>query len=305
MEIIWLNDFLAIANSQSFSRAAEMRGVTQPAFSRRIRALENWLGTTLINRDTHRIKLTEAGARFVEIAEFILRHIELGKIELQHIAATTDATIRFATTNMLSLSFFPRWFGALQVGCGKEISIQLTADNMRATEQLMLLGKAQFLLCHHHPAAATILEQRGFFSITLDQDELIPVSAPIPGSLAPNHPLSCTPEAPTNYLHYGPDSGIGRIVSSVREASASPPHLDPGFISHAAMVLAAMAREGRGMAWLPRSLIEADLASGALVAASGNEWIIPIDVRIYRPRARQSQAAEAFWSLLCDKHTPR
>ena len=77
--------------------------------------------------------MTEAGARFVEIAEFILRHIELGKIELQHIAATTDATIRFATTNMLSLSFFPRWFGALQVGCGKEISVQLTADNMRAT----------------------------------------------------------------------------------------------------------------------------------------------------------------------------
>jgi DNA-binding transcriptional LysR family regulator len=40
MELIWFEDYLALAETLNFSRAAELRHVTQPAFSRRIRALE-------------------------------------------------------------------------------------------------------------------------------------------------------------------------------------------------------------------------------------------------------------------------
>jgi DNA-binding transcriptional LysR family regulator len=69
------------------------------------------------------------------------------------------------------------------------------------------------------------------------------------------------------------------------------------FRSHAVLVLAAMAREGKGVAWLPESLIEDDLASGRLVPAGGDLWSVPMDIRLYRPRARQSPAAESFWSL--------
>ena len=47
MEFIWLEDFLALVDSGNFSRAAELRHVTQPAFSRRIRALEDWVGVDL------------------------------------------------------------------------------------------------------------------------------------------------------------------------------------------------------------------------------------------------------------------
>lgn len=44
MELKWLEDFTALANTLSFSRAAEVRNVTQSAFSRRIKQLEMWLG---------------------------------------------------------------------------------------------------------------------------------------------------------------------------------------------------------------------------------------------------------------------
>ena len=43
MELIWLEDYLALAETLNFSKAAEARHVTQPAFSRRIRALEDWV----------------------------------------------------------------------------------------------------------------------------------------------------------------------------------------------------------------------------------------------------------------------
>ncbi len=44
MDLNWLEDYLALAETLSFSRGAARRHVTQPAFSRRIRALEDWVG---------------------------------------------------------------------------------------------------------------------------------------------------------------------------------------------------------------------------------------------------------------------
>jgi len=52
MDIMWLEDFIKLADEGNFSRAAEARNLTQPAFSRRIRALEDWVGATLVDRDT-------------------------------------------------------------------------------------------------------------------------------------------------------------------------------------------------------------------------------------------------------------
>ena len=64
MNLIWLDDFLTLAASGSFSRAAQERHMTQPAFSRRVRALEDWLGVVLFDRSTQPATLTEAGEWF-------------------------------------------------------------------------------------------------------------------------------------------------------------------------------------------------------------------------------------------------
>ena len=50
------------------------------------------------------------------------------------------------------------------------------------------------------------------------------------------------------------------------------------------------------MAWLPRTLAEDDISAGLLVEAGGPELEIPIEIRLFRPVARQSNAVEAIWS---------
>ena len=75
MEIAWLEDFVVLARLRHFSRAAENRNVSQPAFSRRIQALEAWMGTRLINRRTTPVTLTAEGDRFRETAIGVLRDI--------------------------------------------------------------------------------------------------------------------------------------------------------------------------------------------------------------------------------------
>jgi len=72
VEVKWIEDFIALAQHQSFSRAAEVRNVTQSGLSRRIQALEQWIGAELIDRSSYPPTLTPAGRLFREAAEDML-----------------------------------------------------------------------------------------------------------------------------------------------------------------------------------------------------------------------------------------
>jgi DNA-binding transcriptional LysR family regulator len=61
METKWLEDFVSLAETRSFSRSAQLRHITQPAFSRRIQSLEAWAGTDLVDRSSYPTRLTPAG----------------------------------------------------------------------------------------------------------------------------------------------------------------------------------------------------------------------------------------------------
>jgi len=299
MELAWLDDFLALARERNFSRAAETRHISQPAFSRRVRMLEDWLQAPLFDRDTHRVELTAAGAEFLPIAEEIVRRIGFGRDRVREVADLSASSLRIACTNVLSLTFFPAWLQQLESAGGSTPSnISLVTDSMADCERLMVEGKAQFILCHHHPAAATALDTSAFVSLDVGGDLLTPVSAPLaPGERSPLHPLPGSAEAPAAHLAFSSASGMGRIIAASRAAGGPAAWLTTAFTAHLAMLLLIMAREGRGMAWLPLSLIAQDLLAGRLVrSAPTGDWDIPIRIQLLRPRARQSPAAEAFWS---------
>ena len=75
MHIKWLEDFITLAQTRSFSRAAELRHVTHPAFGRRIRALEAWAGTPLVERGGSPVRLTPAGETFLEASSQMVRSL--------------------------------------------------------------------------------------------------------------------------------------------------------------------------------------------------------------------------------------
>ena len=67
------------------------------------------------------------------------------------------------------------------------------------------------------------------------------------------------------------------------------------FTAHNAFLLKAMALAGRGVAWLPESLVADERARGTLVAAGPETWSVPVEVRLYRQNAAMAPAAEALW----------
>jgi DNA-binding transcriptional LysR family regulator len=301
MDLIWLEDFLAIAEDGGFSRAAERRHVTQPALSRRIKALEDWLGTPLFERSSHTLTLTPAGTTFRAVAEDVLRRVVAGREEALEVARLKAETVHFAATHALSQTFFPHWIRRADdaaAGAG----VQLVAANFAACEKLLLDARVHFLLAHHHPALASRLDTDHFQRVELDRDVLIPVAAPVSrasrrGNAKPRHLLPGSEAAPLPYLAYHPGSGIGRIVTAVLAGKEPAAALVPSFAAPV-MLLIDMAREGRGITWAPRSLVEEDLATGRLLRAGSEEWDIAISICLFRPRSRMTNAAEAFWSAV-------
>src|SRR5438067_8379378 len=72
MDTRQLAAFCAVVERRSFSQAAERLGVTQPAVSLQVRALEKRLGTQLLDRSGRRVEPTEAGRRLYRGAQRLL-----------------------------------------------------------------------------------------------------------------------------------------------------------------------------------------------------------------------------------------
>lgn len=76
VELRHLRAFLAIAEERNLTRAAQRLHITQPALSRTLAQLERLVGNRLVDRSTHHVALTEAGARFERAAFDAIRSVE-------------------------------------------------------------------------------------------------------------------------------------------------------------------------------------------------------------------------------------
>lgn len=295
MELIWLQDFVALAECGNFSRAAEIRHVTQPAFSRRIRSLEEWIGVPLFIRSAQGCSLTDAGERFGQDAEKLVRQLLLLRQEAREAGGMELRTLRFAATQTLSFTFFPGWMRIFG-GNAEFGEVQLNTGSMVVCEQMLLQGQAQFLLCHRHPAVETSLSADKFQCLVVGHDKLVAVTG-----------VDEDGEArwrvdgggdPVSYLGYSPDSGLGRILASQAQMQNLQAMRGPVLTSHLAAVLLPMVLSGAGLAWLPLSLVAAEMQAGHLLRALAPEKDIPLEICVCRSTEASSPAAEAFWRLL-------
>ncbi|WP_404466107.1 LysR family transcriptional regulator [Vreelandella aquamarina] len=102
-----LQAFLAVAETQSFSRAAEQLHLTQPAVSKRIATLEDLLGTRLFDRIGRRIALTEAGNVLLPKAQRILFTVEDSRRALANLSGQVGGKLTLATSHHIGLHRLP------------------------------------------------------------------------------------------------------------------------------------------------------------------------------------------------------
>ncbi|VTU28575.1 Quorum-sensing regulator protein D [Variovorax sp. PBS-H4] len=293
MNLIWLDDFLALAATGNFSRAADDRHSSQPAFSRRIRALEEWIGADLFDRSSQPATLTEVGEWFAGVAQELNARVARVPGDAKKIAEASSVTLRIASTHALSFTFLPRWLRSLESHTTLG-PVQLMSDVLERCEALMLQSKVQFVLSHAHGKAHGALDAEPYSSARIGEDVLVAVSAPNEGGSA-RHPLGRGGIA-VPVLQYTEESGLGRIMRAVLGRRLESLPVQIVFTAHLASVLRTMALDGRGIAWLPQTLVEDDLGQGRLVAAASSEWAVPLEIRLYRDSELLGKAANALWN---------
>lgn len=293
LEIKWLEDFLALATTLNFSKAAEERHVTQSAFSRRIRQLEAWLGATLIDRATYPSRLTEAGEKFIPVAQETLKGLYQAKQGFLVNEGVEAHTVTFTALHTLSFTFFPPWLKELNAKFGPILSrLRPDSGSMEDNANSLVDGDCDFLLTYVHPSVPLLLNPQTFDSRLLGHENIIPVSAP-DSSGNPLHMLGGG-DKPFAYISYEKSSFFGQLLADLFSRRAP----DYALVHEGSMSvgLKGMSMAGWGVSWVPESLIRTELANGALVRGADPSWDIEVEVRLYRSTGNRRPLIERIWS---------
>ena len=296
-----LEDLIALARTGSFVRAAELRHVTHPAFGRRIRALEAWAGAPLVERQHLPVTLTPEGEALLKTATQVVEQMGLVRHRISSSGAGGDAVLRIATGRSLARTLVADWIARLRHRTPKVLTegtqVELSTGQAKDLVVRLEQGKVDLLCCYEHPALSVPLSPARYRYMTLATDKLVPVSQ-VDARGRTRYALQDGGQ-PVPLITYTGGLAMERIVGDRLETT--PYALTPFVRSDSLDAAHGAVAKGLGVAWLPWSMVAADCRRGALVALGGRSEEIAFEVRLYRPRARLTDLAEAAWEATANR----
>ena len=292
MHINWLQDFLALAEIRHFTRAAERRSISQAAFSRRIKSLENWLGTTLVERAGSGINLTQDGRLFEQEARDILQRMTVGRSKLSGSGPGSRQAVTIAMSQNVATSSFPtlwkQWASELPINAVTRI------DDIGGAVADLLSGHAEILLCHRSLQIPVLLDLKDFHSHVIQKDRFVPIvgaDTELANSLRRKRDWKQIP-----LIHYVPNRYFSRLVDSIVEQA--PFEITGTHIVQTEMsaVVCNCVASGLGVGWLPKSVV-----AGRRDIEIIDEPSLSMDMEIvaFIGRKETSQAAHDVWKAIC------
>jgi len=159
--------FTLVAETQSFSRAAEKLHLTQPAVSKRVALLEQHLGSSLFDRIGRTVSLTEAGRALLPHAKSVHRELGAAEQSVRDLSGEVSGELRLATSHHVGLhrlppvlSRFSRNFGAVK------IDIEFM-DSEQAYE-LIMQGKVELAVVTLAPTTEPAIITRAVWNDPMD-----------------------------------------------------------------------------------------------------------------------------------------
>lgn len=277
MDTRLFQDVLVLLEEGSLSAAAARRNLTQPAFSRRIRAFEDWVGIPLLDRTANRIALHPRLAANAEEIRATIGRIEALRGRLRS-APPGERDFVFAVQHALATTVFPGVLGAFHE-VESNITARLRTLNREECVSLFVRGEADFLI---------VYEARGLPPLPFDdsirrhlwmRDTLIPVCG---GTLRYRLGPDARPRDGFPLISYPSESHFGRLLQ--RDGLETAMLADGAHVSiETAFTVGVLklVHAGMGIGWLPHSMCHQDLASGALVDLGNAYGQVPLDVCIF------------------------
>ncbi|MCB1344135.1 MAG: LysR family transcriptional regulator [Rhodobacteraceae bacterium] len=294
MDVGWIEDLIALEEHGNLARAAAARHVTQPAFSRRIAAIEAWCGASLVDRSRRPMRLhPEALALLPDLRAAASTFHQL-RDDLRRSQAEGTRVI-IAAQHSLAISLMPRLYAQIEAALPSSM-VRLRSINRSEGLVLLLTGAADMLICHEtdrHPLALGAIEVE---RLTIEQDSLVPVTGDPEFRDQVDEAISTGNALDLPCVTYPTDGFLGRVLRD-----ECLPGLPPGLSVSARIETAltpAVARlvEGRRLAgWLPMSMIERDLDAGTLFPLPETLGTASLRVNAVRTLNRGSQNTKLIW----------
>ncbi|MGL4636938.1 MAG: LysR family transcriptional regulator [Beijerinckiaceae bacterium] len=293
MDTRWLQDFLTLAETRNFTRAASRRNASQAAFSRRIQSLEAWAGTALIDRSEYPPILTQSGEQFRVHAGEVLARLMDARGELDGRPVFGRDHVRIALPYLISTALFPKWWKAWSAKT--RLSCSLLHGNVHDLTTSLVSGAADIMICHETAQQPVHLDPSEFERLTIGTDVLRPWMSANPAT-SPQFHFPGREGRPVPLLMYSPGVYFARLVDLIIESAAKPLNGVRLLETDMADALHAVALEGQGVAWLTQSTVSAH--GNQLVAAGGDEWSMPLTINAFRLKKSRNVAVSRLWDNL-------
>lgn len=257
-----LDLLVSVAELGSLGAAARRHGITQPAASMRISALERRMRVKLLDRGPTGSELTDAGRGVVEHARPVLAAVRDLVDDIDRLRAAQATRLRIAASKTIADHRIPHWLAALRTD-HPEVIVALDVENSTQVAALVRDGAADvgFVEGPHPPA--------GLGSRVLGADELVVVVARDHPWARRKTPVTLAELAGTALLWREPGSGTRDTVWDLLSSEGAP--AGPAAELGSAAALVAAARTGMAPAVLSRLIAAPDLATGALVEVSSTD----------------------------------
>jgi DNA-binding transcriptional LysR family regulator len=302
LDILWFKDLANLARTGHFSQAAELSNISQPAFSRRIKAVESWVGVPLVDRSRHPVALTSAGMQMLEAGRQALERLETEReqiIEAQSLPE--NYVVTFGAQHSIGWRFYPSWLQAFENAFGPIIS-RLRADDLPNCLKDLQNHDVDFVIAYASAYASSVGNLPGVESILIGRDALIPVCRRQPDG-SPLFELGTESATHIPYLRFGASAPISRHIEPLLAEHDLAGRLGVVYENSMAGALRIRARDGAGVAWLPRSLVAPDLESGLLTVTGDPAWEIKLEIRLHRLREHTNKLTRAIWAFLSVRET--
>jgi DNA-binding transcriptional LysR family regulator len=300
MDINWFRDLSHLAKTGNFSQAAGLSNLSQPALSRRIKALEAWVGASLVDRSKQPVRLTTAGHQMLEAGQQAMARIESERSQILEAQSLPDRyVVTFGAQHSIGWRFYPAWLQSFEEAYGPILS-RLRADDLPNCLRDLNEGNVDFVIAY----ASAEKGQNGESSddkarqnsLVIGRDRLIPVCKPRldggPLFTFDDHDVKIP------FLKFGDGAPINRHLASLMSSADLQNRLQPVYENSMAGALRIRARDGAGVAWLPDSLVAPDIENGLLVKTGHPDWFVDLEVRIYRELEYSNHLTRSIWAFL-------
>lgn len=150
-----IRSFLAVARCGSFTQAAQLLHLSQPALTIHIKQLETALGLKLFDRSTHHVRLTHAGTSFVPVIGKIVGEFENAISSARKLPAKRQEIVRFACFPSFAATLIPQAIAEFRT-TQPQVSFVIRDVAARSVVAMIRSEEVDCGICDYDPSATDL-----------------------------------------------------------------------------------------------------------------------------------------------------